>query len=126
VRKTVVFITHDLMEALKLGDRIAIMKDGRFVQIGTPEDVVARPADDYVADFTRDVPRAHVLTARSIMTPANGSTPSDGPTVMPETVLQDLLPLIAEGDRVVRVVDGGSVIGLVDRRAVVDALIEER
>jgi glycine betaine/proline transport system ATP-binding protein len=126
VRKTMVFITHDLMEALKLGDRIAIMKDGRFVQIGTPEDVVARPADDYVADFTRDVPRAHVLTARSIMTPANGSTPSDGPTVMPETVLQDLLPLIAEGDRVVRVVDGGSVIGLVDRRAVVDALIEER
>ena len=57
-----IFITHDLMEALKLGDRIAIMKDGAFVQIGTPEEVVAHPADDYVADFTRDVPRAHVLT----------------------------------------------------------------
>ena len=64
-----IFITHDLMEALKLGDRIAIMKDGKFVQVGTPEEVVAHPADDYVADFTKDVPRAHVLTARSIMQP---------------------------------------------------------
>ena len=61
VQKTMIFITHDLAEALKLGDRIAIMKDGRFVQVGTPEEVVAHPADDYVADFTRDVPRAHVL-----------------------------------------------------------------
>ena len=52
VKKTMIFITHDLMEALKLGDRIAIMKDGKFVQVGTPEDVVAHPADDYVADFT--------------------------------------------------------------------------
>ena len=67
LRKTMIFITHDLMEALKLGDRIAIMKDGRFVQVGTPEEVVAHPADDYVADFTRDVPRAHVLTVRTIM-----------------------------------------------------------
>ena len=62
------------MEALKLGDRIAIMKDGRFVQVGTPEEVVAHPADDYVADFTRDVPRAHVLTVRTIMRPVNGET----------------------------------------------------
>ena len=67
VRKTMIFITHDLPEALKLGDRIAIMKDGQFVQVGTPEEVVAHPADDYVADFTRDVPRAHVLTVRTIM-----------------------------------------------------------
>ena len=82
VRKTMIFITHDLAEALKLGDRIAIMKDGRFVQ-GTPEEVVAHPADDYVADFTKDVPRAHVLTARAIMRPANGQAPADGPTVAP-------------------------------------------
>ncbi|MGH2590944.1 MAG: quaternary amine ABC transporter ATP-binding protein, partial [Actinomycetota bacterium] len=74
VRKTMIFITHDLMEALKLGDRIAIMKDGTFVQVGTPEEVVAHPADDYVADFTKDVPRAHVLTARTIMRPANGAS----------------------------------------------------
>ena len=67
VQKTMVFITHDFLEALKLGDRVAIMKDGEFVQIGTPEEVVSAPADDYVRDFTRDVPRSKVLTARSIM-----------------------------------------------------------
>ncbi|MEE9324915.1 MAG: glycine betaine/L-proline ABC transporter ATP-binding protein [Dehalococcoidia bacterium] len=67
VKKTIIFITHDFLEALKLGDRIAIMKDGEFVQIGTPENVVAHPVDDYVKDFTLDVPRSKVLTARAIM-----------------------------------------------------------
>ncbi|HEY8581305.1 MAG TPA: glycine betaine/L-proline ABC transporter ATP-binding protein, partial [Capillimicrobium sp.] len=60
--KTMVFITHDLSEALRLGDRIAIMRDGAIVQLGTPEDVVGSPADEYVANFVRDVPRTHVLT----------------------------------------------------------------
>jgi glycine betaine/proline transport system ATP-binding protein len=125
LRKTMIFITHDLMEALKLGDRIAIMKDGTFVQVGTPEEVVARPADDYVADFTKDVPRAHVLTARTIMRPPDGDGAGEGPTVAPDTVVQDLLPLVAEGDPVVRVVDDGTLVGLVDRRAVMASLIED-
>jgi len=60
--KTMVFITHDLPEALRLGDRIAIMRDGRVVQLATPEDLVGSPADDYVANFVRDIPRSHVLT----------------------------------------------------------------
>ena len=107
LRKTMIFITHDLMEALKLGDRIAIMKDGVFVQVGTPEEVVSRPADDYVADFTKDVPRAHVLTARTIMRPPNGDGAGDGPTVSPDTIVQDLLPMVADADHVVRVVDDG-------------------
>lgn len=67
VRKTTIFITHDFLEALKMGDRIAIMKDGEFVQIGTPEEVVLHPIDDYVKDFTRDVPRHKLLTAGAIM-----------------------------------------------------------
>jgi glycine betaine/proline transport system ATP-binding protein len=124
LKKTMIFITHDLAEALKLGDRIAIMKDGRFVQVGTPEEVVAHPADDYVADFTKDVPRAHVLTARAIMRPANGHMPSDGPTVAPETILQDLITIMAEADRTIRVVADGAVLGLVDRGAVMAALVE--
>ena len=70
VQKTMVFITHDFLEALKVGDRVAIMKDGEFVQIGTPEELVSNPIDDYVRDFTRDVPRSKVLTARSVMTPS--------------------------------------------------------
>jgi glycine betaine/proline transport system ATP-binding protein len=124
VRKTMIFITHDLAEALKLGDRIAIMKDGRFVQVGTPEEVVAHPADDYVADFTKDVPRAHVLTARAIMRPANGQAPADSPTVAPETIVQDLIAIVAETDRTIRVVEDGAVVGLVDRDAVMAALVE--
>jgi glycine betaine/proline transport system ATP-binding protein len=125
VQKTMIFITHDLLEALKLGDRIAIMKDGHFVQVGTPEEVVARPADDYVADFTRDVPRAHVLTARSIMRPVDGNS-GDGPIVAPTTVVQDLIPMVADGDRLIRVVDGETVLGIIDRAAVMGALIEAR
>jgi glycine betaine/proline transport system ATP-binding protein len=67
VGKTMIFITHDLSEALKLGDRILIMRDGELVQIGTPDEVVGAPADDYVRDFVSDVPRSHVLTLRWIM-----------------------------------------------------------
>ena len=67
VHKTMIFITHDFLEAIKMGDHIAIMKDGELVQVGTPEDVVASPVDDYVRDFTEDVPRYKVLTAGRVM-----------------------------------------------------------
>jgi glycine betaine/proline transport system ATP-binding protein len=67
VRKTILFITHDFLEAVKLGDHICIMKDGEFVQVGTPEEIVAHPINDYVREFTRDVPRAKVIRAGSIM-----------------------------------------------------------
>jgi len=68
--KTIVFITHDLNEAMFLGDRIAVMRDGRIVQIGTPEEILTDPANDYVAQFVQDVDRARVLTAASVMEPA--------------------------------------------------------
>ncbi len=67
LHKTIIFITHDLDEALRLGDRIAILKDGKVQQIGTPEDILTSPANEYVTDFTRDVNRVRVLTARSVM-----------------------------------------------------------
>ncbi len=69
MRKTIIFITHDLAEATKLGSRIAIMRDGAIVQIGTPEHIIAEPADDYVADFTRDVRRCSVITVGYMMEP---------------------------------------------------------
>lgn len=126
VKKTMIFITHDLMEALKLGDRIAIMKDGHFVQTGTPEEVVAHPADDYVADFIRDVPRAHVLTARTIMHPAaNGDGQQYAQDVTADTVVQDLIAIVAGSELPLRVVDDGAMVGVVDRSAVLEAL-EER
>ncbi|MEO1429833.1 MAG: glycine betaine/L-proline ABC transporter ATP-binding protein [Cyanobacteria bacterium J06633_8] len=67
LHKTIVFISHDIQEALKIGDRIAVMKDGAIVQIGTPEEIVTKPADDYISAFTEDVNRAQVLTAGSIL-----------------------------------------------------------
>jgi glycine betaine/proline transport system ATP-binding protein len=126
VRKTMIFITHDLMEALKLGNRIAIMKDGAFVQVGTPEEVVAHPADSYVADFIRDVPRAHVLTARTIMEPVDaGNGRSYASDISADTVVQDLLPLVVHTDLPLRVMDGATPIGVVSRTAVLTAMLED-
>ena len=67
VHKTIIFITHDLGEALKMGERIVIMKDGEIVQIGKPEEIVVDPADEYVTEFVRDVPRSKVVPVRNIM-----------------------------------------------------------
>ena len=89
---------------------------------------MAHPADDYVADFTRDVPRAHVLTARSIMRPVNGEAgtiAADAPVVQGGTVLQELLPIVADADRTIRVIDGDALVGVVDRGDVVRALVED-
>jgi glycine betaine/proline transport system ATP-binding protein len=125
LQKTVVFITHDLQEALKLGDQIAIMRDGRFVQVDTPEAVVARPVDDYVKDFVRDVPRAHVLTAGGIMGPVLNGGQTAG-TVAATTSLSDLLPLLVGSEQPVAVLDEhGQVCGAVDRLAALRALADE-
>jgi glycine betaine/proline transport system ATP-binding protein len=125
LHKTIVFITHDLAEALKLGDRIAIMRDGRFVQVGTPEEVVGQPADDYVRDFVRDVPRGHVLTARAIMGPIEAAA---GATVhvAAGTRVSDLVPVVAATDDVVGVMDDdGRPCGSLDRVMVLNALADE-
>jgi len=80
MRKTIIFITHDLDEALKIGDRIAIMKDGAVVQVGTPEEILKDPADDYVRDFVQNVNRARVITASAIMKrPRFLTIPKEGP-----------------------------------------------
>jgi glycine betaine/proline transport system ATP-binding protein len=82
MHKTIIFITHDLDEALKIGDRIVIMKDGKVVQIGTPEEILTQPADDYVKAFVQNVDRTKVITAGSIMHKAQSITiPKDGPRV---------------------------------------------
>src|ERR1700687_724363 len=108
--KTMVFITHDLPEALRLRDRIAIMRDGAIVQLGTPEDLVGSPADDYVANFTRDIPRSHVLTLRWIMRDAR-SGEEDGPRLDVATTVRRAVPVIAANERPVCAVDGDKVVG---------------
>jgi len=122
--KTMVFITHDLPEALRLGDRIAIMRDGKIVQLGTPEELVGSPADDYVRNFIRDIPRSHVLTLRWIMREPEPKE-LDGPTLPVGTTVRRAVPLIANSDRPVCAVEDGRVIGVVDRTAVLGAIAGE-
>jgi len=102
LNKTIIFITHDLDEALRLGDRIAILKDGKVVQIGTPEEILENPANEYVQDFTRDVNRSRVLTAANAM-------------VDPYTVVSD-----RSGPRVALEImrkEGHSSVFIVDRKS---------
>jgi glycine betaine/proline transport system ATP-binding protein len=122
--KTMVFITHDLPEALRLGDRIAIMRDGKIVQLGTPEDLVGSPADDYVRNFIRDIPRSHVLTLRWIMRDPEPHE-LDGPTLPVGTTVRRAVPLIAGSDRPVCCAEDGRVVGVVDRTAVLEAIAGE-
>ncbi|MFD3452171.1 glycine betaine/L-proline ABC transporter ATP-binding protein [Streptomyces sp. NPDC058691] len=116
LKKTIVFITHDLNEAMRLGDRVAVMRDGRIVQIGTPEDILLRPADDYVASFVHDVDRSRVLTAGTVMEPPSG--PDAGgcrcESVEPRTPLVDVLPVSARVPHPVAVRDkNGDLVGVV-------------
>ncbi len=116
VGKTMVFITHDLSEALKLGDRILIMRQGELVQMGTGDELVGAPADDYVADFVSEVPRADVLTLKWV---ARALGPADaiaeGPALASTTVIREAIPAVLGSAGPVRVVEGGHTIGVVGR-----------
>jgi glycine betaine/proline transport system ATP-binding protein len=113
VGKTMVFVTHDLSEALKLGDRILIMRDGMMVQCGTGADLVGAPADDYVRDFVRDVPRSRVLTLRWIMRQPRPDEPLDGPELGPDVVVIDAARQVLDAGRPVKVVEHGRLLGVV-------------
>jgi glycine betaine/proline transport system ATP-binding protein len=119
--KTMLFITHDLPEALRLGDRIAIMRDGAIVQLGTPEELVGSPADEYVENFVRDIPRTHVLTLRWIMREPRPGEDTKGPELDVGTTVKDAVPVVAAYDNV-RAVEGGRVVGIVDRVSVLQAM----
>ena len=114
VGKTMVFITHDLSEALKLGDRILIMRDGRPVQCGTGDELVGAPVDDYVRDFVREVPRSHVLTLRWIMRDPRPEDRLDGPELGPDVVVREAVRAVLAADRPVKVVRDGRLLGIVD------------
>ena len=116
VGKTMVFITHDLAEALKLGDHIVIMRDGQIVQSGRPEELVGAPADDYVADFVQrrpevprpDAPLGHAPEPRP-------DDPVDGPSFPATTVIRNAVHAAASTEKPLRVVEDGRVVGVVDR-----------
>ncbi|QIK06979.1 betaine/proline/choline family ABC transporter ATP-binding protein [Streptomyces sp. ID38640] len=120
--RTMVFITHDLSEALRLGDRIALMRDGKIVQLGTPEEIVGSPADDYVRDFVRDVPREQVLTVRRAMRPAEDGEADQGPALSPDTLISDAIEAVVRSGGAARVVDGKRCLGIVDHACLLNVV----
>ena len=128
LRKSIVFITHDIAEALKLADRIAIMRDGRIVQIGTPADIVLRPADDYVREFSRDVARGAHARVASVMRPVSELAPGpDDPGLSPDMTLDEALAQCMALYQPVPVRDEtGAVIGAVNPADLAAALQVEK
>ena len=124
VGKTMVFITHDLNEALRLGDRILIMRDGRPVQCGTGDELVGAPVDDYVRDFVREVPRAGVLTLRWVMRQPLSADPLDGPELGPDVVVREAARAVLACDRPVKVVRDGELLGIVGHEEILAVLVD--
>jgi glycine betaine/proline transport system ATP-binding protein len=123
--KTMVFITHDLQEALKLGDRILIMRDGALVQIGTPDEVVGAPADDYVKDFVSEVPKSHVLTLKWVMRDPRPDDSTEGPVMTSTTIVRQAARAALASEHPVRVVDDGELVGIVDDDAILRVVVAE-
>lgn len=127
MNKTMVFITHDFLEAIKMGDHIAIMKDGEIAQIGTAEEIVANPANDYVREFTEDVPRYKVLSVGKVMRgetcEAARRSHSEGRAVRASDKLDSLIDLAANSDAPLAVVDDENrLIGEIDRAIIMRAM----
>lgn len=123
LKRTLVFITHDFAEAIKLGDRIAIMKDGVFDQIGTAAELITDPATDYVREFTRDIPKTKVLTAGDVMTPGSGGSRR----VHVDNLVETLIPRLLDDPEPLTVVDDdGHAVGEVGRQRVAALLGDDR
>ncbi len=126
LKKSIVFITHDFLEAIRLADRVAIMRDGCIVQIGTAAQLVLEPADSYVAEFTREVPRGKIVTARDILEPPGGPIDPEGGVGEGET-LEVLLQRFAGRRQPIPVVsESGAVIGQVSLDRALSALSPDR
>jgi glycine betaine/proline transport system ATP-binding protein len=125
MQRTIIFITHDFAEALRLGDRIAIMKDGSFDQVGTPEEIVSNPATPYVREFVNDVPRAKVLSVGTVT--VSGTAPEGARTVSASSRIETIIPMLLDNDEAIRVVDDhGTAIGVVNRHNVASMLQAEQ
>lgn len=121
LHKSIVFITHDFQEALRIADRMAIMRDGAVVQIGRPIDLILNPADDYIRDFTQDVPWESILRASDIMEPVSG-TVEGLRRVAEDTSVASVLPDLGSSAGVVVEGPGGTVLGIVTARGLAASL----
>ena len=126
LNKTIVFITHDFDEAIRLADRIAIMNEGEIVQMGTAEEIVTRPVDHHVSEFTRNVPRHKILHVRSIMTAdpgtGTGGSAEGGPEIQASSTIAEAMPVLMGSETPVSVIDNGARIGSVTREQAVQAI----
>ena len=130
LKKTTVFITHDLDEAVRIGDRIAIMRDGRLVQTGTAEDIVMNPVDDYVADFVAGISRLKVVHAHAVMQPIeqyiqkNGPLSSAMPHVEDDETLSNLISLAIDNENHILVESSGKAVGVITRSDILRIVVE--
>jgi glycine betaine/proline transport system ATP-binding protein len=130
LKKTTVFITHDLDEAVRIGDRIAIMRDGRLVQTGTAEDIVMNPVDDYVADFVAGISRLKVVHAHAVMQPIehyiqkNGPLSSAMPNVADNETLSNLISLAIDNENHILVESSGKAVGVITRSDILRIVVE--
>jgi len=132
LHKTIVFITHDLDESLKLGDHIGILNGGRLVQVGKPEEIIMNPADDYVAAFVKDVNRAKVLRAKTIMlsaeqNPLNGKKSAETLKVNENSFVEEFLPIVLEQHSLVEVIDKqGNTMGFITEKEIAKSLSKSK
>ncbi len=130
MKKTTVFITHDLDEAVRIGNRIAIMHDGKVVQIGTAEDIVMNPADDYVADFVAGISRLKIVRAHVVMQPLdqylanNAPLPADTQRVSEDEMLSKLIEMAINSDSAILVQSGNTDVGVITRKDILRTVIE--
>jgi len=121
LHKTIVFITHDLDEALRIGDSIAILRDGAVIQQGLPQNIIMNPADDYIFDFIKDINRGRVLQAGTLMTP---DVTVDGPNIPATVVLEDALQMVSKSDTQLANVEdsSGNVVGSISVKQIIEGL----
>ncbi|MGG6897867.1 quaternary amine ABC transporter ATP-binding protein [Rhizobium sp. BR 315] len=125
IKKTIVFITHDLDEALRLGDQIAILRDGEVIQQGTSQDIVLRPADDYIANFVKEVNRGRVVQVEAIMEPWHAGGPLPQTTIAAGSTIEDAVRMLAsapDGDAAV-ISPTGQPVGIVNFRRLATAMV---
>ena len=126
LNKTILFVTHDFDEALRLADRIAIMKDGIIVQIDTPANIVLKPATEYVAKFTREVPRERVLSCKAVMETYDPAAQMSNITVSKDAIIETVAEAVLSEQRPVAVTDAsGTIVGVLNSRTIISILFGE-